>query len=47
VAISFLFLQELGYFDEKKGTDKKREVHDEESTKESSKSSGEDEHNQK
>lgn len=30
-------LKELGYFDEKKEKDKRDEVHDEESTKESSK----------
>jgi hypothetical protein len=29
VAISFLFLQELGYFDKKKEKDKKGEVRDE------------------
>jgi hypothetical protein len=33
VAISFLFLQELRYLDEKKGKDKKDEVHDEGSKK--------------
>jgi hypothetical protein len=43
VAIPSLSLEKLLHPDEKKEKDKKREVHDEGGTKESSKSSGEEE----
>ncbi|MDA2921065.1 hypothetical protein MYX76_16510 [Desulfobacterota bacterium AH_259_B03_O07] len=36
-------LEELGYLDEKKGKDKKDEVHDERSDKDNSKTRGEEE----
>jgi hypothetical protein len=40
-------LEELGYFDENKGTDQKKEISDEEGNKDSLQGSGEEDQKQK